>query len=325
MHRLSPIVHRAAYTRAVEVELNAYFDEVLIAPLQNILTEHRLESTRENGPMDTVTAALKQGRLWYAAGVFFGKLNATISSALRAIGATMNKDGNFALAADKLPHWIRGAVEQALDRARKLHAQITETLATIAANVAIATKTGLETAKAIPAIIKNLDEQFTDTVLAIDVVEVTAELTPAVAQALRADFTDNLNLSIKNFLDEEIPRLREIVQKNAFAGYRADTLAQIIETRFGVTKRKAAFLADQETSLLTSKFREQRYKAIGIRDYVWSTSHDERVREDHRHLDGKRFSFDSPPITNRTTGARNNPGEDFRCRCVPIPVIEAPE
>lgn len=325
MRRLSPIVHRDAYTRAVEAELNAYFEEVLITPLQNILAAQHLDDTRENGPMDTIAEALKRGRLWYSAGIFFGKLNAVLSSALRNIGATMNKDGNFALAVDKLPLWIRGAVEQSLDRARKLHLQITETLATIAANVAIATKTGIETAKAIPAIIKNLDQQFTDTVLAIDVVEVSAELTPAVAQALRVEFTDNLNLTIKNFLSEEIPRLRELVQKNAFAGYRADTLADIIETRFGVTKRKAAFLADQETSLLTSKFREQRYKAIGIRDYIWSTSHDERVRDDHRHLDGKRFSFASPPITNRTTGARNNPGEDFRCRCVPIPVIEAPE
>jgi hypothetical protein len=92
MQRLRPIVHRAAYTRAVEKELNDYFDEVLISPLQHILAEHQLENTRENGPMDTITAALKQGRLWYAAGVFFGKLNAAISSALRAIGATLNKD-----------------------------------------------------------------------------------------------------------------------------------------------------------------------------------------------------------------------------------------
>lgn len=325
MQRLKPIQHRAAYTRAVEAELNAYFEDVLFAPLRNIIEAAKVQPTRENGPADIVANALKTGQLWWSEGVFTGKLNATLSRALREIGAVLNAAGNFVLSHNALPIDIRGAVEQSLDRARKLHKTIEETLAVIGANVAIATKTGIEAAASIPAIIKNLEAQFDDTVLAIEVVEVSAELTPAIEKALRADFTENLNLSIKNFLETEVVRLREEVQKNAFAGYRSDRLVEMIESRFGVTRRKAAFLADQETSLLTSKFREQRYKAIGIRDYIWATSHDEKVRDDHKHLDGQRFSFDSPPITNRATGARNNPGEDFRCRCVPIPVIEAPE
>lgn len=325
MRHLKPIQHRAAYTRAVEHELVTYFEEVLFAPLQNIIAASKLETTRENGPTDIIANALKTGRIWYANGRFTGKWSASLSSALRSIGATLNAAGEFVLSHQLLPIEIRGAVEQSLDRARTLHAAIISTLDVIAANVVTAAKTGLETAAAIPAIIKNLETQFDETVLSIDVVEVSAELTPAIQEALRVKFTENLNLNIKNFLASEIPKLREEVQKNAFAGYRADSLVDMIEARFGVTRRKGAFLADQETSLLTSKFREERYRSAGVRDYIWATSHDERVREDHRHLDGKRFSFDSPPITNRSTGARNNPGEDFRCRCVPIPVIEAPE
>lgn len=326
MHKLQPILHRQAYTRAIETELNAYFADVLFTPLQDILADANVPAVRENGPIDVLINAIRSSRLWYAGGVFFGKLNAAISSALRAIGAVLDRAGNFVISHSKLPMDLRGAIEQSVEKARELHQLILKTIDTISENVKKAVQTGIETAKAVPAIIKNLGEQFDATAeLAIDVVEVSAELTPEVAQALRVGFTENLNLSIRNFMDVEIPRLREAVQKNAFAGYRADTLADIIETQFGVTKRKAAFLAEQETSLLTSKFREQRYKAVGIRDYIWSTSHDERVRADHKHLDGQRFSFDSPPITNRATGARNNPGEDFRCRCVPIPVIEAPE
>lgn len=323
MQRLTPIIHRDAYTRAVESEINAYFEEVLIAPIENILKAHHLDISRENSPVDTLADALKKGRLWYSSGTFFGKINAALSSALRNVGATMNKHGNFTLPSDKLPIWIRGAVEQSRERASKLHQHIVETLLIIAANLSITTKTGIETAAAIPAIIGNLEQQFIDATKPLDITG--PDLTPAAADHIRIDYTENINLSVKNFLKEEVLKLREIVQQNATAGHSTATLADQIETRFGVTKRKAAFLADQETSLLTAKFRQHRYSEIGVRDYVWQTCHDERVRPDHRLLDGKRFSFDSPPITNRATGARNNPGEDFRCRCVPIPVIEGKE
>ena len=72
---------------------------------------------------------------------------------------------------------------------------------------------------------------------------------------------------------------------------------------------------------MVSKYRQIRYEEVGIDNYIWSTSHDSRVRHDHRELQGKVFSFSNPPITDKATGARNNPGEDFGCRCVAIPVM----
>jgi uncharacterized protein with gpF-like domain len=38
-------------------------------------------------------------------------------------------------------------------------------------------------------------------------------------------------------------------------------------------------------------------------------------------LNGMKFSWTEPPITNKQTGARNNPGCDFGCRCLALPVI----
>ena len=72
---------------------------------------------------------------------------------------------------------------------------------------------------------------------------------------------------------------------------------------------------------MVSKYRQIRYEDVGIRRYMWSTSGDVRVRHDHKELNGKIFYFDNPPITDKATGARNNPGEDFGCRCVAIPVM----
>ena len=111
-----------------------------------------------------------------------------------------------------------------------------------------------------------------------------------------------------------------MVLKNTRQGIRAEGLVEIIQKQFGVSERKALFLAKQETSLLMSKYRETRYKEVGLNEYIWSTSQDSRVRPDHRKLNRKSFSFDSPPVVNEK-GDKKNPGEDFGCRCVPKAII----
>jgi len=104
-------------------------------------------------------------------------------------------------------------------------------------------------------------------------------------------------------------------------GFRADETSKIIQAEFGVSKNKAKFLARQETSLLVSAYREQRYTDAGIREYIWQSSHDERVRKSHKELNGRKFSWDNPPIVDPATGRKAHPGEDFGCRCIAVPVI----
>lgn len=325
MKTLRPVRHRDDYTRAVERVVMAYFDEVIFQPILDMLEDAGTPDTRENAQETAVSRALKSGRLWYADGEFSGALNAEISRELREMGATLNKNrGTFTIAPDKLPADIRGAAEVSLDRSRQLHHELQDRLAQMQVNAA-GLSTGLDLEETVKGIVGDLQTQLSSTVKDIDTIEVSAEITPGIAQALDEELTKNLDLYIQGFAQEEITKLRAEVQKNAFAGYRADRLVDLIRQQHGVTRRKAAFLADQETSLLVSKYREERYKALGARSYIWSTSHDERVRHDHKALDGQRFDWDSPPVTNRATGDRNNPGEDFRCRCVALPVIETPE
>lgn len=271
-------------------------------------------------------AALKDGRLWYADGQFYGTFTAEIARELRRLGATFDATAKaFRFPADRLPYDLRDAVFASVERAEDLHKRVTSFLEEAGRNAQIAA-TGIEVDVALSRIRGDLWRQLEETIpiKALDLVEVSADVTPSVRDLIDREFKNDLDLSIKNFLSTELPELREQVEANAFAGYRADRLGKIIEARYGVAKRKAAFLAEQETSLLVSKFREARYREIGSEEYVWSDSHDGRVRHDHHELNGKRFFWSSPPITNRKTGARNNPGEDFRCRCVALPVLVFP-
>jgi SPP1 gp7 family putative phage head morphogenesis protein len=59
--------------------------------------------------------------------------------------------------------------------------------------------------------------------------------------------------------------------------------------------------------------------SAGSGAYVWHTRHDPRVRDGHAHLDGKTFSWSSPPNTGRREG-NNHPGQAVACRCVAVPV-----
>ena len=88
-----------------------------------------------------------------------------------------------------------------------------------------------------------------------------------------------------------------------------------------VSKDKARFLARNETSLLTAKYRQIRYEEIGIDKYEWSAVMDKRTRHLHKELNGKIFDFRNPPIIDAHTGQRGNPGETYNCRCLSIPII----
>ncbi|MFA5380138.1 MAG: minor capsid protein, partial [Dehalococcoidia bacterium] len=81
-------------------------------------------------------------------------------------------------------------------------------------------------------------------------------------------------------------------------------------------------LARQETSLFFSKFSMNRASSAGVRRYKWSTSHDGRVRERHKELNGTIHSVDDPPVVDLKTGRRAHPGCDFGCRCAAIWVLE---
>ncbi|MFI2130386.1 minor capsid protein [Lysinibacillus fusiformis] len=63
----------------------------------------------------------------------------------------------------------------------------------------------------------------------------------------------------------------------------------------------------------------ERHQNIGIEKFTWYDSADELVRKSHKELSGKVFSYDDPPTVN---GRVVLPGEDYRCRCVAIPVFE---
>lgn len=316
-HVLSGIYHKDEYTELVEKEVLSFFEDIF-EPLFEMLPH----AARENAALGAVRAALEKGQIWYSDGKFTGTFSAAISRELRSIGAQF-EDGAFRISIGEIPFDLRSAVATARMKAETAHHSVLNTLNTMEANLPLAV-TGLTFTKAVDKIVADLQKQFLASV-AKDVdsgsLAVPAQITPEIAKAMSEKLTHNTDIEIKNFTAEQIADLREKVQQNLFAGGRPDRLEGIIKTQFGVNQRKARFIAENETSLAISKFREERYKALGSTQYVWSTSHDSKVRHDHKVLDGRTFNWDTPPVVDIPTGRRRNPGEDYSCRCVALPVV----
>jgi SPP1 gp7 family putative phage head morphogenesis protein len=162
--------------------------------------------------------------------------------------------------------------------------------------------------------------------------EITRQITgvlgmPVVAEAPnRDDLIDGFirqNVSaIKSIPEQYLGEVERIINDGFRSGRRAEALAPAIAERGGITQRRARFIARDQIGSLNGQLTRARHKALGVEEYIWRTSLDERVRHSHAQLEGTRQSYDDPP----RVGARNvHPGEDYNCRCTAEPVIEGVE
>jgi uncharacterized protein with gpF-like domain len=160
----------------------------------------------------------------------------------------------------------------------------------------------------------------------------------SVTDALDAFRAENVDL-IQSIPDEMLEQVGDVLEKAWESGARVETLSDALQARFGVSESKGDLIARDQTLKLNGQLARERQQAAGITRYVWSTSSDERVRgnpsgkypnpsktgrivSDHYHLNGKTFTYGEPPITNEATGARNEPSQDYQCRCVAAPVLD---
>jgi len=312
---LAPILDRDEFSVPTEKAIKAYFREVLFDPLRDRIP------TRENAT-DPLHTALIEGTIVYADGVFTGTFNATLSRRLRELGAQRRGEG-FALAQADIPYPLRGAIAESKRRGEQAHEDALALLAIIAAHLATA-RTGIDLRNTVDVVLDDLQKQFVSSVSSAT----TPPALPLGAGSMaQGEFGAAVERDIKTFTTEAVHDLQRKIQQNLGMGARLDRLGRILDAMEGQAQRRAAKIAREETARMVARFRESRYADIGITSYLWDTSHDDLVRpthgesNNHRRLDGRVFSFSSPPIVDTATGRRCNPGEDYGpCRCTALPV-----
>lgn len=312
-----PIQHRDAHSAEIERELIAWFREAIFTPLVLVMEEHK-GVVRENEVGINLVKAMREGQVSYVNDRFVGTFSAAVARELRLFGAKYQA-GSFVVPLSALPYYLRAEVAASLSRGKAAHAAVLAFLAAALGNV----ESSPETVDVrIPArlIIGDLALQFRDTFADVEVPQFTDEDRRKLAE----ETATRLDAALRGLVTDRLPELRRRVELNLAARGDTNTLAALLEHEFGVVKTRAKQIAEHETALLIAKFRQARYESAGVQSYVWETKQDERVRPGHSALHGREFSWANPPIVDPATGRRCHPGEDYNCRCAPLPIIFVP-
>ena len=171
---------------------------------------------------------------------------------------------------------------------------------------------GLAVQRSIEAVDERLKASIKSSV-SIDISPVLTKAGP-ILDAMTAATKANIDL-ITSIPDQYFDKLGDAVSKNMEAGMRFEDLAKEVERIGDVTESRAKLIARDQTSKMNGAFNEARQTSLGIDRYVWQTSGDERVREEHQANDGQIFNWNDPPATG-------HPGEDIQCRCVAVPYFD---
>lgn len=148
------------------------------------------------------------------------------------------------------------------------------------------------------------------------------DLSSVVRQEDLGDYLDLVSARnaalIKGLADDTIRRIQQTVMRSVLEGESTRQLRGKLAADFGIMGRRADLIARDQTAKLNSDLNRIRQTQAGIEEYVWRTSHDERVRPRHRELDGKTYKW------GESTGAEEGlpPGQPIQCRCVAIGVVK---
>lgn len=149
---------------------------------------------------------------------------------------------------------------------------------------------------------------------------------PNITEKVEAMTTANVQL-IKSIRSQYLDKVQNAVTQalvkgtlnkdlaSQIKGYLDKDLFTQVKDIGKATEKRAALIARDQSSKLNAVLTQARHEDLGIKKYMWSTVGDERVRDSHAELDGQVFSYENPP-------AVGNPGHDFNCRCVAIPVFD---
>lgn len=136
----------------------------------------------------------------------------------------------------------------------------------------------------------------------------------AIYEAWAAENASLITSIPSQYFDDIAQAARESVR----TGSLTRDLVNDLESRYGVATRRAETIARDQIGKLNGQLTERRQTSLGIEEFIWSTSRDERVRPSHAELEGTKHRWDDLPIVD---GERSRPGSPIQCRCVAIAVM----
>jgi SPP1 gp7 family putative phage head morphogenesis protein len=151
-------------------------------------------------------------------------------------------------------------------------------------------------------------------------------------ELVRTSLSINIQL-VKSIPIELLEDLSYIIEDGFRSRASLNELNKSITSKFNISRNRASVIARTEIAKLHSNTIRDEYLKLGMENYEWYTSNDERVRSSHKVLNKKICNWNDPTIykneiTDKTwkkkssiSAVEKQVGEDFQCRCSIIAIL----
>lgn len=144
--------------------------------------------------------------------------------------------------------------------------------------------------------------------------------TAEMRQAAALSAAENVTL-IKSIPEQYLSQVEGAVMRSALRGGDLGSLTQELKDRYGVTHRRAAFIARDQNRKVGEAMTRTRQIGLGITEAIWQHSHGgKHPRESHVKAgrDKLRYRLDQGAYID---GEWIFPGSEPNCRCFSKPII----
>jgi uncharacterized protein with gpF-like domain len=142
------------------------------------------------------------------------------------------------------------------------------------------------------------------------------QMTPAMRDIRAATVAENVAL-IKSIPAQYHTEVSGLVMRAVTAGRDIGFLSEELGKRFVITRRRAAFIARDQSNKMTASFQRARQIEVGLEEGVWLHSMGgKEPRPSHVRQSGKKFSIKDGWPDPALGGKRIWPGTEPNCRCV---------
>ena len=125
---------------------------------------------------------------------------------------------------------------------------------------------------------------------------------------------------IRSIGQQYLNRVEESVWRSVNAGYDMAQLTRELRKDYGISERRAAFIARDQTNKAKAAIEKARRQELGITEAIWIHSHaGKEPRPSHVAANGKRFDVGKGMYLD---GEWVQPGEEINCRCTSRSVIK---
>lgn len=151
-------------------------------------------------------------------------------------------------------------------------------------------------------------------------ITVRMQVTPAQRDVLQASIAENVAL-IKSIPSQHFTAIEGMVMRSVSAGRDLQQLTKDLQKQFGVTRKRAAFIARDQNAKATAAFTRTRQMELGIKRAMWLHSHaGKQPRPTHVAMDGKTYDVNRG-MWDKDEGAWVFPGQLISCRCVSRTIV----